>query len=77
MKTESSRRESGSLPLKTSLVYLKATSRLIRRPITNNANCPTAQIDAYGHLIKTLTGAKGDGTRRLHNTMNDDTPIWL
>ena len=49
----------------------------IGRPITNNANCPTAQVDAYGHSIKTVTGATGDGTRRLHDSMNDDLSIWL
>ena len=45
--------------------------------ITNNANCPTAQVDAYGHSIKTVTGATGDGTRRLHDSMNDGLSIWL
>ena len=49
----------------------------IGRPITNNANCPTAQVDAYGHSIKTVTGATGDGTRRLHDSMNDGTSIWF
>ena len=49
----------------------------IGRPITNNANCPTAQVDAYGHSIKTVTGATGDWKRRLHDSMINGLSIWL
>ena len=37
--------------------------------LSNNANCVTKVGDAYGHAYTTVTGAKGDHVRTLHDTI--------
>ena len=50
---------------------------ILGRPITNNPNCPTARVDKYGHSLKTVTGVKHDGIRRLHDLLVNLLSKWL
>ena len=51
---------------------------ILGRPITtNNANCVTARVDAYGHSLITVTGVKYDGIRQLHGLLVNLLSKWL
>ena len=50
---------------------------ILGRPITNNVNCPPKRVDMYGHSIKTVTGAQGDGTRQLHDSFQNVVSKWM
>ena len=49
-----------------------ARSRLpppVGRTTTNHASCPTAQVGAYGHTTKAVTGAQYADIRKPHGTL--------
>jgi hypothetical protein len=48
------------LPLSVLAAHVGATIR-------NHANCKQLTVDAYGHSLQSVTGAKGDDTRTLHD----------
>jgi hypothetical protein len=47
---------------------LKVLEGHIDERIRNHANCAQLTVDRYGHNLQTVTGAKGDATRTLHDT---------
>jgi hypothetical protein len=47
------------------------------RPITNHAKNPSLRVDVYGHFLKTVTGAKYDGIRQLHDSIVNLLSRWL
>ena len=47
---------------------LKVLDGHIEKKIRNHANCAQLTVDKYGHNLQTVTGAKGDATRTLHDT---------
>ncbi|WP_289460464.1 hypothetical protein, partial [Klebsiella pneumoniae] len=50
---------------------------LAGRPITNNAKSPQMWVDVFGHSLKTVTGAKYDSTRQLHDSILNLLSRWL
>ena len=47
------------------------------RPITNHAKNTPLRVDVYGHFLKTVTGAKYDGFRQLHDSIVNLLSRWL
>ena len=47
------------------------------RPITNHAKNTPLRVDVYGYFLKTVTGAKYDGIRKLHDSINNLLSRWL
>ena len=47
------------------------------RPITNHAKNTPLRVDVYGYFLKTVTGAKYDGTRQLHDFIANLLSGWL
>ena len=50
---------------------------ILRRQITNNANCPATRFGANGSSIKTVTAVKYDSTRQLHDLLMNLFSKWL
>ena len=47
------------------------------RPITNHAKNTPLLVDVHGYFIKTATGVKYDGIRRLHDSIVNLLSRWL
>ena len=47
------------------------------RPITNHANNTPLRVDVYGYSLKTVTGAKYDDIRQLHDSIVNLLSRWL
>ena len=46
------------------------------RPITNHAKNTPLRVDVYGYSLKTVTGAKYDGIRQLHDSIVNLLSRW-
>ena len=44
---------------------------------TNHAKNTPLRVDVYGHFLKTVTGAKCDGIRQLHDSIDYLPSKWL
>ena len=47
------------------------------RPITNHTRNTPLRVDVYGYSLKTVTGAKYDGIRQLHDSIVNLLSRWL
>ena len=47
------------------------------RLITNHAKNTPLRVDVYGYFLKTVTGAKYDGIRQLHDSIVNLLSRWL